>query len=242
MIFIEEKNVFENTVEITGQEFIHLAKVLRVKNDEKIVVNDEKIVYNVFISSILKDKIICEIIDRKPVEIDVCAKIYVYISATKGDKMELVTQKVTELGAWEITPFVSKRTIVKFDEKSKKKKAERLQIIAKEAGNQCKSQFITKVNAVKSFNEMIEDIKTKELSIVCYENEKNIGLSSIISKEKFDEIAVIIGPEGGFEQDEIEKIVSSGAKVATLGNRILRAETAPIAVVTAIMYEKGAMN
>lgn len=238
MMFIDEKCINGDEICIDGQDHVHLAKVLRAKINEKIVVNDEKIVYNVFISEIFKDKTICKIIDKTPIETNILPKIHVYMSATKGDKMELVTKKVTELGAYSITPFESKRSIVKFDEKSKVKKSERLQIIAKEASNQCKSLFITKVNKVLSFSEMCKSIKNHELACVFYEDEKNNGFKETIC-QKYSEIAIIIGPEGGFEPLEIEKISECGAKVLTLGNRILRAETAPIAVVSAIMYEKG---
>lgn len=242
MIFINEENITNDTLLIAGQDHIHLSRVLRAKINQEIVASDQKLVYNCLITNIFKDYTECKILQKDVIEMELFPKIYVYISATKGDKMELVTQKVTELGAFGVIPFISKRSIVKFDEKSKIKRQKRLQTVAKDAANQCKSMFVPEVSKVLEFAEMLERVKKTELSIVLYENEQKKSFKDIISKNSFEEIAIIIGPEGGFEQSEIEKIQSVGACVATLGKRILRAETAPIACVSAIMYEKDNLS
>ncbi len=242
MIFITSNNINDNVITIKDQDHLHLSKVLRTKIGEKIVACDEKIVYNIKVTEITKSETICEILSKEVVTEEISPKIFVYASLTKGDKMELVTQKVTELGAYSIIPFSSNRSIVKIDEKSKEKKISRLQTIAKEASNQCKSFFVPKILDILSFDEMISHINDKDIAIVLYENEQKSSFKELISKNDFETIAIIIGPEGGFEEQEIEKIVKSGGFVATLGKRILRAETAPIACVSAILYEKNKLS
>lgn len=231
-----------NTVTITGDDHLHLSKSLRMKISEKIVACDGKIEYNCIVKEITKSETICEILAKNPIISEASVEVFVYVSATKGDKLELVTQKITELGANSITVFNSNRSIVKFDDKSAHKRRERLQKIATEASKQSGRGKILQVNEFLSFKNMAKDALEKELAIVLYENEKNTSLKEIISNSKFEKIAVIVGPEGGFDESEIKYLTENNIQVATLGNRILRAETAPIACVCAIMFETGNLS
>ena len=235
--FIDNDNIVCNKIHILGDDHLHLSKALRMKISEKIVACDGKIEYNCIIDEICSNHTICSILEKNQIKGEPSVKVYVYISVTKGDKLELVVQKATELGAFSIIPFSSSRSIVKFDEKSMNKRKDRLQKIANEASKQCGRGIIPQVCEFLDIKSIVSDIKNKDLSIVLYENEKDISLKEIISKQKFENIAIIVGPEGGFDASEIDLLINNGVLVASLGKRILRAETAPIACISAIMYE-----
>ncbi|MFI3115084.1 MAG: RsmE family RNA methyltransferase [Clostridia bacterium] len=235
--FITDENMVNDGIIIRNEDHFHLSKSLRMKNLQKIVASDGKIEYNCIIEKICDTHTECKIISKNPPKGEPSVKVHVYISVTKGDKLELVTQKVTELGACEIIPFISKRSIVKFDEKSKAKKKERLQKIAEESAKQSGRGIIPQVSSILDIKEIAEKISEKDIAVVLYENEENTSLKEIIKDKKFQSIGIIIGPEGGFDETEIEYLKENNICIATLGRRILRAETAPIACVSAIMYE-----
>ncbi len=235
--FITDENKVNNGIIIKDEDHFHLSKSLRMKNLQKIVASDGNLEYNCIIEKICETHTECKIISENTPKGEPSVKIYVYISVTKGDKLDLVTQKVTELGAYKIIPFTSKRSIVKFDEKSRVKRKDRLQKIAEEASKQSGRGIIPCVCDFLDIKELAKDILEKDLAVVLYENEENTSLKEVIKGKDFQSIAIIVGPEGGFEESEIEFLKQNNAKVATLGSRILRAETAPIACVSAIMYE-----
>ncbi|MFI3227491.1 MAG: RsmE family RNA methyltransferase [Clostridia bacterium] len=235
--FITEENKTEYGININGDDHFHLSKSLRMKISEKIVASDGVLEYNCIIDKICDNHTECKILSENPPKGEPSVNVYVYISATKGDKLDLVTQKVTELGAYAIIPFSSARSIVKFDEKSAKKRKERLQKIAVEAAKQSGRGKIPQVCDFLNLKTVVKDIKDKDLNIVLYENEQDVSLKEIISEQKFESISIIIGPEGGFDSTEIEYLLENNVQVASLGKRILRAETAPIACVSAIMYQ-----
>lgn len=235
--FITDENKNNNIINITGDDHYHLAKSLRMKISEKIVASDGNIEYNCIIDKICDEHTECKILSKNAPKGEPSVQVYVYISLTKGDKLELVTQKVTELGAYRIIPFSSDRSIVKIDDKSMKKRKERLQKIAKEASKQSGRGIIPTVCDFLNTKTLAQDILDKDLSIVLYENEKNISLKDIIKGKTFEKIAIIVGPEGGFNTSEIDFLINQGVQVASLGSRILRAETAPIACISAIMFE-----
>lgn len=234
--FITQENLENDTIKITGDDHFHLSKSLRMKISEKIVASDGNLEYNCIIEEICDKFTICKILTKYPAKGEASIEVCVYISATKGDKLELVTQKVTELGATSIIPFSSARSIVKFDEKSMLKRQERLQKIALEASKQSRRGKVPTVCSFLTLKTLVEHIKTADLAIVLYENEENISLKDVLCKNTFKKIAIITGPEGGFDPCEIDFLKLHGVTVASLGLRILRAETAPIACISAIMY------
>lgn len=233
--FIEENQVKNDIISIIDEDFLHMTKSLRIKKNEKIVACDGKFDYNCIVEEILKEEILCKILEKNEAKGEPSVKVYVYISVTKGDKLELVTQKVTELGAYKIIPFISKRCVSKPDKKSKK--IERLQKIALEASKQCRRSKVPKVLDFQTIKEVIENSKKYDLNIVLYENEQDIDIKTVLQKKNFETISIIIGPEGGFEETEIEEFIKNNFIIASLGKRILRAETAPIVALSAIMYE-----
>ena len=213
-IFIDKEQLDDvnNTIKITGQDVNHIKNVLRYEIGDKLeIVADEK-VYLGEIIEILPEYIICKI---EPVLENIQQrKIFLNIvqGLPKADKMELIIQKGVELGVSEITPLQLNRCIVKLDEKTENKKIERWQKIAKSAAEQSKRNIIPKVNNVYNIEKIFELLKDYDIVFVAYENEQKNTLKSEIEElkklNKMDlKIAVIIGPEGGIEEKEIEKLI-----------------------------------
>ena len=155
--------------------------------------------------------------------------------------MEYIIQKCTELGIKEFTPLELKRSIVKIDSKNEEKKLKRWQSIAEVAAKQSKRNFIPKVNKIYNIKNIYEIIKNYDIVLVPYENEETNSLKKEISNIKKNniKIAVIIGPEGGFEENEILELKKLNAKIISLGKRILRTETVSIVISSILMYCLG---
>jgi 16S rRNA (uracil1498-N3)-methyltransferase len=155
--------------------------------------------------------------------------------------MDMIIQKCTELGIVKIVPVITERTIVQIkDKKAETKKIQRWQKVADSAAKQCKRGVIPKVTQPVSFEEMIHNLSTYDLKIIPYEQERKEGLKNILSTNKeYKKVAIIIGPEGGFEQDEVIKAQNAGITSITLGPRILRTETAGFVALSILMYEIG---
>ncbi len=152
--------------------------------------------------------------------------------------MELIIQKTTEIGVKKIIPVAMERSIVKLNEKDGKKKIERWQKIAEVAAKQSKRDIIPKIENIIKISDLCSEIKAYELFIVAYENEEEITLKQVLQENRgIRKIGVLIGPEGGIDEKEIEKLVQNGAKTISLGKRILRTETAPITIASNIVYE-----
>lgn len=164
--------------------------------------------------------------------------ITIYQGLPKADKMELIIQKTTEIGVKKIVPVAMERSIVKLNEKDAKKKIERWQKIAEVAAKQSKRDIIPKIQNIIKISDLCNEIKEYDLFLVAYENEEKITLKQILKQNKeTKKIGVLVGPEGGIDNKEIEKLLQNGAKVVSLGKRILRTETAPITIVSNLVYE-----
>ncbi len=238
--FFENENSLNNGEIYISERNLHHINVLRITENEEFEVVISEIVYMVKLKEISKDFAICEIISQKEDNNESNIKINLYQGLPKSDKFELIIQKAVELGVSKIIPFESSRTIVKWDAKKEKKKLIRYQEIASSAAKQSKRTIIPEVLPLVLFNEMVNEIKDK-FTVIAYEN-RGITLKEILLNDDFKEINIIIGPEGGFSEVEVEKIESAGANVVNLGNRILRTETAAIALISMIQYEKGDIN
>lgn len=222
-------------LKLTGDERKHLAEVLRARQGDRIVVcpNDgNDYIYEIV--SFDKTSVTLEFIEQyvNPTEPDLF--LCVYIALLKGDKTELEVQKLTELGVRKIVPFVCDRTVKNTE------KTERLLRTAHEASKQCRRAVIPEISEVKNFQEVISELSKYDSSVFAYEGAYNAGLrlgDVIHGDEK--SIALVIGPEGGFSDEEVTAALSAGIKSVTLGKRILRAETAAIAGAAVIMQLCG---
>lgn len=244
--FVDDNQIEGSRISITGEDVNHITNVLRLKKDDYILVCDKQnsITYNSKIEEILKEKVVCKIENEIAKQVESKVKVSIFQGLPKADKMEYIIQKCTELGAVEFIPVALKRCIVKLNGKDEAKKIERWQKIAEVASKQSGRDMIPNVKNVITINKLKEEIEKFDLFIVAYEEEKEVTLKQILqaNKDKILEkesskIGVVIGPEGGIDKQEIDGLKLCGAKIITLGSRILRTETAPIAITSNIMYE-----
>ena len=166
---------------------------------------------------------------------ELSVKVDLYQGIPKSDKMEAIIQKSVELGVNTIFPVNMKNCIAKI--KDENKKQERWQKISESAAKQSKRNIIPSIEKSVNIDFICNNIKNYDLVIIAYENEENITIKDILKENKIEKIAIVVGPEGGLTENEVDKLINSGAKVATLGKRILRTETAPITMLSMIMYE-----
>lgn len=244
--FVEDNQIRNETIDIIGDDVNHIVNVLRLKKDDVLLVcnKDTGITYQTKIEHVLKEKVECKMIEKVADNVESKVEVTIFQGLPKAEKMEYIIQKSTELGVKTIVPVALKRCIVKLDGKDSAKKIQRWQKIAEVAAKQSGRNRIPNIENVMEAKKLEEHIIDFDLFLVAYEEEKSVTLKqelqkvkqSYIEKENF-KIAVLIGPEGGLEKEEVEHLKEKGAKVITLGNRILRTETAPIAVLSSIMYE-----
>ncbi len=242
--FVASNNINEHEGIITGDDVKHIYKVLRLAEGEKVVLNNcEGIEFLGEIKNISKSEVIVDIIEKLDINNESRTKIHLFQGLPKGQKMDLIVQKGTELGIYKFIPTIMNRVDVKL--KGEFKKLDRLNRIALEAAKQSKRSIIPKVNEAVNFEEALEQIKDMDLVVVPYENAENFGIKTLMKKLKEDKIdtdsivnvAVVIGPEGGFEEAEIEKLKENNAFIVTLGRRILRTETAGFTATALLQYE-----
>lgn len=228
------------TAYITGDDAKHIARSLRMKPGNELTVCDMN--GSDFLCRILsvdKELVTLEIIEKTESISEPKTKLTIYQALPKGDKMELIIQKCVELGASKIVPIITERTVSRPDPASLIKKRDRMQRIALEAAKQSGRGMIPKIGEILSLSAAAEQFLSHDLSILFYENGGD-PLQDILRDER--DIAVMIGSEGGFSSEEVDTLKNAGAKIATLGKRILRCETAPIAVTSIIMYHMGEMQ
>ncbi|WP_026893687.1 16S rRNA (uracil(1498)-N(3))-methyltransferase [Clostridiisalibacter paucivorans] len=237
--FVDKDNITDEYITITGENVNHIKNVLRLKvGDEIFLCDGERNDYLVKIEAIAKDKVTGLIIDKMKSKGESDVEVILYQGMPKGSKMELIIQKATELGVSKIVPMISDRVVVKFkDHKKTSKKVDRWNKIALEASKQCNRGIVPKVTSPVKFKDVLIELKDKKNIIVPYENEENISIKSVLRNISKDSVNIVIGPEGGFEESEIENFKSINAKIVSLGSRILRTETAGIVTVALALYE-----
>ena len=193
-----------------------------------------------------EDKIWCNIEQKIQEKTESNVKVTIFQGLPKADKMEYIIQKSVELGVYDITPVDMKRCVVKLDEKNANKKIERWQKISEVAAKQCGRNIIPQINNVINIKKLCEIVENYDIVLVAYENEENNSLKNELSQIKNTiinnqsqefKIGIVIGPEGGLEKQDVENLKRSGAKIITLGKRILRTETVALNVLSIIMYE-----
>lgn len=244
--FIKSENLKENEeIWITGNDVNHIKNVLRKKTDDLLNVcnSDTSQNYEVKILKLFDDKIICKIISNKISNSESELNLTIYQGLPKADKMELIIQKCTELGVKEIVPTIMKRSVVKLKEKDKENKINRWQKIAEVAAKQSGRDFIPKINNIINFNQI--DYQKYDRVLVLYENENKLSIKQVINElktEKILNLAIVIGPEGGFDEKEIQDLSQPNISIVTLGKRILRTETVALVVSGILMYELGDLN
>ncbi|MFL0267831.1 16S rRNA (uracil(1498)-N(3))-methyltransferase [Candidatus Clostridium radicumherbarum] len=242
--FVQKQSISNNRAIIEGEDVKHIYKVLRLNTLDKISINDcEGTEYLGEISEITKSRVEVRLLDKLQINNESPLNVYLFQGLPKSSKMDLIVQKNTELGIKEITPVITERVVVK-NELGEFRKVDRWNRIALEASKQSKRSLIPKINTPIEFKDLLMELKLMDLILVPYENEENIGLKNINFKDRknIKNAAIIIGPEGGFENSEIESLKNLGAHIITLGPRILRTETAGFVCVSQVMYELSDMG
>ncbi|MCR5702203.1 MAG: 16S rRNA (uracil(1498)-N(3))-methyltransferase [Lachnospiraceae bacterium] len=242
--FIDAEQLNNEYINITGDDYNHIHNVLRMKIGENVLLSDgSDKEYEASIVEFSDDgnadaSVVLKITDVHGQSRELPSKITLFQGYPKGDKMEQIIQKAVELGAYEIVPVMMNRCVVKLDEKKAAKKVERLNTISLSAAKQSKRGIIPEVKSVMTMKEALSYAKELDYVIIPYECAEGIEYSKKIISEavNHEKIGVFIGPEGGFDTSEIESLSDIDGKVITLGNRILRTETAGMTVLSILMY------
>ena len=229
--FVEPHQIDEEAhqIHITGSDVNHISNVLRMKTGEELWISDgSKYEYRCTIESFEPDEVLLHIVYSQEPEYELPCRIYLFQGLPKADKMELIIQKAVELGAYEIIPVETKRCVVKLDGRKSAKKTARWQQIAVRAAKQSKRMLIPNVHEVLAFREALKYAESMDVRLVPYELARGMQETKEILAgiEPGQSVGIFIGPEGGFEEKEIEAAIEGGAKPITLGRRILRTETA----------------
>ena len=247
--FVPKDQIKENEIYITGTDVNHISNVLRLKLNDKILISSKETdneTEKAYVSEIIKfskDSVVCRIIDIEAKSVESNVNIDLYQGLPKADKMEYIIQKATELGVKRIIPVDMKRCVVKIDKKSEAKKIDRWQKIAEVAAKQSKRDIIPKIENIIKIEEICKNTTKYDIILLAYENENKTTLKDELQelKQNIDSkklnIGIIIGPEGGLSEIEVNKLIDANAKCVSLGKRILRTETAPIVMISDIIYE-----
>lgn len=237
--FVKDEQIQDKEIRICGEDGKHLRKVLRVKEGERILVNDEQgFEYTCEISGFTETEVIASIRWKEAADRELPIELTLFQGLPKGDKMELIIQKAVELGVAQIVPVETKRCVVKLDEKKAEKKQSRWQAIAESAAKQSKRAVIPKVCPVCSMKEALREAENMDMLLIPYElaegmEETRKRLQEVKEKRS---VGIFIGPEGGFEEEEVSLAGEAGAYPITLGKRILRTETAGLYLLSVLGF------
>lgn len=240
--FVEPHQIDEaaHQIRIVGTDVNHISNVLRMKQGEEVWISDGgKKEYRCAIEAFGPDEVLLHIIYAQEPDYELPGRIYLFQGLPKADKMELIIQKAVELGVYEIIPVETKRCVVKLDGKKAAKKVDRWQQIAESAAKQSRRMLIPHVHEVISFGDALKYAQSVDVLLIPYELAKGMQETKEILAgiEPGQSIGIFIGPEGGFEEKEVETAISEGAKPITLGRRILRTETAGLAILSVLMFQ-----
>lgn len=236
--FVEDNQIKDNKIKIINNDYNHIVNVLRMKKEDNILITNKNTLetYNCKIEQIDSSEVVCNIISVENKEVEMNVKVDIFQGVPKADKMEYIIQKCVELGVHKIVPVNMKYCVAKI--KDEDKKNIRWNTISEVAAKQCKRNLIPKIEKSINMANLYNEIKNYDLAIVAYENEDNTTIKNVLQENKnVKSIAVIIGPEGGISSDEIDSLKNLGVKIVSLGNRILRTETASIVALSMIVYE-----
>ena len=239
--FVEPSQIQGNRIVITGSDVNHIKNVLRMKPGEEIAVSNgtDGKEYRCGIEELLEEEIICTLRFIKEDGLELPARVTFFQGLPKADKMEFIVQKAVELGVSRIVPYLSKNCVSRPDKTEKK--VERWRKIAAEAAKQCGRGRLPEVAAVVPVAQAIAQAAESETALFFYENERRTGLRDALVGGVRDTVSLMVGPEGGFDPAEAKAAVDAGLQSVSLGTRILRCETAPIAALAAVLYAGGNM-
>lgn len=246
--FVPKEQFNDNAVTIKSDDYHHIVKVLRMSiGDEVIAVLSDQGSARVKIDNITNEEVLTTVIEWLNEDKELPVHVTIVSGLPKGDKLEYIIQKGTELGASSFIPFIADRSIVKWDVKKAAKKVERLQKIAKEAAEQSHRTIVPHVEMPLTINQLIDQARSFDVLLIAYEEEAKQNESSVLSKTLQSinpgaSVIVVFGPEGGLTESEVERLKGAGFTPCGLGPRILRTETAPLYVLSAVSYQLELMG
>lgn len=237
--FVTPYQVKETEIFIEGSDVNHIRNVLRIREGEQVSVSDgHNNTYGCRLDRYEEDRAILRIEGRLETDRELPARIYLFQGLPKQEKMEWIVQKAVELGVFSVIPVEMKRSVVKLDDKKAEKKQKRWQQIAESAAKQSGRGCIPQIEKVRTFSEAVRRAEDLDVILLPYELERGIEESRkrIASAAKAGSVGIFIGPEGGFEQWEVEEAEKAGAQRISLGKRILRTETAGLTALSILMF------
>jgi len=238
--FVQPDAILNHRVTITGEDAVHALRVLRMRVGDKAMVYDgANHAYEGTVETAAKDSLTLSLGEMQLLHTEPATQITLCQGMPKAGKLELILQKGTELGISTFLPFYSVRSVPK---PGKAEKVERYQRVAYEAAKQSGRGILPKVEAPADFSGFLQEIERHELALVAWEEEHGRSLSQVLQESDSGDIALIIGPEGGFGPEEVEKMKEHGVLPVTLGPRILRTETAGLVMATAVLFQRGDMD
>lgn len=238
--FVIPEQVGETEIYVTGQDVNHMKNVLRMKIGEQVEISDgNNKKYLCEVSAYEDEQAVLRILELREADTELKSRLYLFQGLPKNDKMELIVQKAVELGAYEVIPVSMKRCVVKLDAKKAAKKVERWNSISESAAKQAGRSIIPKVSDVVSYREALERAEQLDVVLVPYELEEGMAETKKLLHQiqPGQSVGIFIGPEGGFEREEVEQAIEAGAHPVTLGRRILRTETAGFTMLSILMFE-----
>ena len=244
--FVTQNQVQNQTIQVTGEDVNHIKNVLRMKINDTltICIKETQKDTTCKIQELQNDCVICKILETVENQVESNIKVSIFQGLPKSDKMELIIQKSVELGVYDIYPVKMKRCVVKLDKKDEQKKIARWQKISEVAAKQCGRGIVPEIKQVVTITDICNTMSEYDIVLVAYEEEKENSIKKELKKlinvantQQEVKIAVVIGPEGGIDIQEVKALQESGARVVTLGKRILRTETVAFNVLSNIMYE-----
>ncbi len=237
--FVTPSQVGETDIYIEGSDVKHMKNVLRMRYKEELTVSDgNNLTYRCAVERYEEGRAVLKILERRQSDTELSSRIYLFQGLPKQDKMELIVQKAVELGVYRIIPVSTGRCVVRLDEKKAAKKTKRWQQIAESAAKQAGRGYIPEVAPVSSYQEALMQAEKLDVILIPYELERGMRETREIIEEirPGQSVAVFIGPEGGFEKEEVEQALGYGARAVTLGRRILRTETAGLTALSVLMF------
>lgn len=240
--FTNEPISDNNTMTITGDDAHHMIQVMRMSPGDHVFVVVNNLTYTMEIKEGTSKSVILKVKETHAFTNEMPIRVSIVCGLPKGDKLELITQKSTELGMYELFPFEAKRSIVKWDKSKNEKKVARLQKIAKEAAEQSHRSHIPEIHNPISIKELVELSASFDIKYVADEEDAKIEERKKFTeqlKKVYDKksILIVFGPEGGLDRSEIKLLLDHDFQTISLGPRILRTETAPLYALSAISYE-----
>lgn len=240
-IFVAPEQIKDGLVAVKGPDVGHLSRVLRLGPGDALTVLDGRgKSYEAVIEAVRKGEIVCSIVQELPAPQRPPIRVTLVQGLPKGDKMDFIIQKGTELGVSRVIPLICRRTVVRLEDSGVNKKRERWQRIACEAASQCGRPDVPEVDTPAAWGPVLAGLPERAAALILWEEEKDLSLKEFLRENSSSrEIVVFIGPEGGFAGEEIVQARERGVRPVTLGPRILRTETAGLAVLTMVLYQWG---